>query len=89
MRTLEFQRPMLRATNTGATAIIDHRGQVTARLPPFTRGVLEGQVQGRAGITPYAWWASRAGLWPYLALGLLGCLVCARSRSATDPAPAT
>ena len=30
MRTLEFQRPMLRATNTGATAIIDHRGQVLA-----------------------------------------------------------
>jgi apolipoprotein N-acyltransferase len=74
MRTLEFQRPMLRATNTGATAIIDHRGQVVASLAPFTRGVLDGQVQGRAGITPYAWWASRAGLWPYLALGLLALL---------------
>ena len=47
MRTLEFQRPMLRATNTGATAIIDHRGNVVASLAPFTRGVLEGQVQGR------------------------------------------
>ena len=48
MRTLEFQRPMLRATNTGATAVIDHRGQVQAQLPPFTQGVLEGRVQGRA-----------------------------------------
>ena len=47
MRTLEFQRPMLRATNTGATAIIDHRGQWSPSLPPFTRGVLEAQVQGR------------------------------------------
>jgi apolipoprotein N-acyltransferase len=74
MRTLEFQRPMLRATNTGATAIIDHRGQVVADLPPFTRGVLEAQVQGQTGITPYAWWASRAPLWPYLVLGALGCL---------------
>ncbi len=68
MRTLEFQRPMLRATNTGATAIIDHRGVVTAQLPPFTQGVLEGRVQGREGITPFAWWSARYGLWPWLLL---------------------
>jgi apolipoprotein N-acyltransferase len=69
---------MLRATNTGATAIIDHRGVVRASLPPFTRGVLEGQVQGHTGITPYAWWAARAGLWPYLVVGVLACAACAR-----------
>ncbi len=68
MRTLEFQRPMLRATNTGATAIIDHRGVVTAQLPPFTQGVLEGRVQGRQGLTPFAWWSARFGLWPWLVL---------------------
>jgi len=88
MRTLEFQRPMLRATNTGATAIIDHRGHVVAALPPFVRGVLEGQVQGRSGVTPYAWWASRAGLWPYLVLGVLGCLWSALRKRATRPAAA-
>jgi apolipoprotein N-acyltransferase len=70
MRALEFQRPMIRATNTGATAIVDHRGVVQAMLPPHTRGVLTGSVQGRDGITPFAWWAARAGLWP-LALGAL------------------
>ena len=69
-RTLEFQRPMLRATNTGATAIIDHRGVVTERLAPYTRGVLEGTVQGRTGLTPFAGWASRWGLWPLLVLAL-------------------
>jgi apolipoprotein N-acyltransferase len=70
MRTLEFERPMLRATNTGATVIIDHRGQVTHALPRHTRGVLVGEVEGRKGITPYAWWVSRYGLWPLWALGL-------------------
>ena len=68
LRTLEFQRPMLRATNTGATAVIDHQGHVTHRLPRFTQGVLDAEVQGRTGLTPFAWWASRFGLWP-LALG--------------------
>lgn len=55
MRTLETGRPMLRATNTGATAVIDGRGQVIARLPAFTRGTLESPVQGMQGETPYLW----------------------------------
>jgi apolipoprotein N-acyltransferase len=70
MRALEFDRPMIRATNTGATVIIDHRGQVTHSLPRYTRGALVGEVEGRSGITPYAWWVSRYGLWPLWALGL-------------------
>ena len=64
MRALEFERPFVRATNTGATVIMDHRARVTASLPRATRGVLEGPVQGREGMTPFAWWASRWGLWP-------------------------
>ena len=73
MRALEFERPMVRATNTGATAIIDHRGVVTHQLERHTRGVLHGTVQGRGlgggEITPYAWWVSRWGLWPLWMLG--------------------
>lgn len=65
MRSLEFERPMIRATNTGATVIIDHRGRVTHSLPRHTRGVLRGEVEGRSDITPYAWWVSRLGLWPF------------------------
>jgi apolipoprotein N-acyltransferase len=80
MRALEFQRPMLRATNTGATAVIDHEGRVVARLAPFTRGVLEATVQGRSGITPYAWWAARFGLWPYLAVAALALVLVGRWR---------
>ena len=82
MRALEFERPMLRATNTGATVIIDHHGVVTASLPRHTRGVLVGQVQGRTGITPYAWWVSRLGLWPLWLLAIAIVFVAARARSA-------
>ena len=64
MRALEFDRPVIRATNTGATAIVDHQARVTHMLPRYTRGVLTGEVQGRSGTTPFAWWASRYGLWP-------------------------
>jgi apolipoprotein N-acyltransferase len=70
MRALEFERPMIRATNTGATVIIDHRARVTHALPRLTRGVLTGEVEGRSTITPYAWWVSRLGLWPFWLLGL-------------------
>jgi apolipoprotein N-acyltransferase len=80
MRALEFERPMLRATNTGATAIIDYRGLVTHLLPRLTRGVLTGRFEGRTQITPYARWVAPWGLWPLaavcvllvLALGLRG-----------------
>jgi apolipoprotein N-acyltransferase len=71
LRALEFERPMVRATNTGATAVIDHRGRVSHRLPSYQRGVLHARVQGRDGaVTPYAWWVSRLGLAPLWALGL-------------------
>ena len=70
MRAIEFRRPVIRATNTGATVIIDHRGQVTHALPRHTRGVLTGDVQGQTAVTPYAWWVSRLGLWPWWLAGL-------------------
>ena len=64
LRALEFERPMLRATNTGATVIIDHQGRVTRALKRFTRGAISGEVDGRSGVTPYAWWVARLGLLP-------------------------
>lgn len=54
MRALETGRPMLRATNTGATAVIGPKGEVLAALPFFTRGALETKVQGYGGLTPYS-----------------------------------
>jgi apolipoprotein N-acyltransferase len=70
LRAMELGRPMLRATNTGATAIIDHQGRVTHQLPRFTRGSLVGRYEGREGLTPYARWAAAFGLWPLWGLCL-------------------
>ena len=49
---------MLRATNTGMTAIISPAGQVVSALPPFETGVLEGLVQARVGETPYMYYGN-------------------------------
>lgn len=68
LRAAETGRPMLRATNTGMTAIIDADGSVQARLAPFTTDVLHGSVRAHTGLTPYA----RFGNVPTLAL-MLAC----------------
>ncbi|MGV3743425.1 MAG: apolipoprotein N-acyltransferase [Burkholderiaceae bacterium] len=68
MRALETGRPMLRATNTGATAVIDPKGKVQAQLEPFTRGVLASSVQGYSGWTPYMLFGNT----PVIVLALAG-----------------
>ena len=83
MRALEFERPMLRATNTGATAIINHRGEVTHLLPRLERGVLHGSFEGRTHLTPFARWAAVAGQWPlWIGCGLLALILGLRLRRA-------
>jgi apolipoprotein N-acyltransferase len=67
MRALETGRPMLRATNSGATAVIDPHGKVEGVLAPYTRGVLAAKVQGMEGMTPYI----RFGNLLFLALSAL------------------
>lgn len=54
VRALEAGRPMLRAANTGPSAIIDYRGNVLARSPQFVSYVLTGSVQPMEGMTLYA-----------------------------------
>ncbi len=53
LRAAETGRPMLRATNTGMTAIVAAGGDIQAVLPPFTTGVLHGEVVARSGTTPF------------------------------------
>lgn len=73
MRALETGRMMLRATNTGLTAIIDAKGRVLASLPLFTAGSLAGAIQGYAGSTPYVRWGNTPvlTLWGILGIVLL------------------
>lgn len=75
LRALETGRPMLRATNTGMTAIIQPDGRVSAALPAFRSGALRQQVTGYQGRTPYALWAD----WP-LILATLGIVLAAWRR---------
>ncbi|KAF0192368.1 MAG: apolipoprotein N-acyltransferase [Gammaproteobacteria bacterium] len=53
MRSAETARPMLRATNTGVTAIIDRKGKLVDTAPQFETYVLSGTVQPQRGTTPY------------------------------------
>jgi apolipoprotein N-acyltransferase len=67
MRSLETGREMIRATNTGISAFIGHRGQVRDTYPQFRTGVLQGEVQPREGTTPYV----LLGNWPVVLGALL------------------
>ena len=84
MRALEMGRPMLRATNTGATAIIDAQGKVTHRLPSAVKGALTAEVYGVHGpVTPYASWVGVWGLWPLVAAALLTLFIVASKAHAS------
>lgn len=64
MRALETGRYMLRGTNNGVTAIIDHKGQLAEVIPQFERAVLRGEVYTATGNTPFM----QSGSWPVLTL---------------------
>jgi apolipoprotein N-acyltransferase len=82
MRALENGRWMLRGTNNGVTAIIDHRGAVRDRLPQFEAGVLRGDYLAMRGSTPFA----RFGHLPWLVVLALviGWCVWHRRRGSTS-----
>ena len=74
MRSLEFKTPSIRATNSGGTAIINAHGVITHQLPPYTQGILYGEVAAQPGVvTPFAYWAGHWGLKPLwlICLGIM------------------
>jgi apolipoprotein N-acyltransferase len=56
MRAMEVGRFMLRATNTGVTAIIGPNGKVLNKAPLFKVAVLNERIIPMGGLTPYARW---------------------------------
>jgi apolipoprotein N-acyltransferase len=67
MRSIEAERPMIRAANNGVSAAIDERGRVLVTAPEYEANVMRATVQPRIGLTPYA----RAGNWPIVILALV------------------
>jgi apolipoprotein N-acyltransferase len=51
---LSLGRPVARATNTGVTAVADHRGRTLARAPVNRAHVLVAALQPMSGRTPFA-----------------------------------
>jgi apolipoprotein N-acyltransferase len=75
-RALETGRMVLRATNTGATAIIDPHGNLVAQAPHFSQFILNGMAQGYRGSTPYVRW----GNWLFLGICLIIALFLIRTK---------
>ena len=58
MRSLEFGRPTIRATNTGISAFIGHDGSLLEKGPQHLPVSLTAAVQPRKGATPFATWGN-------------------------------
>ena len=73
MRAREAGLDMVRAANSGISALIAGDGRITARAPPLERTTLRGTVQPRTGLTPYVRFGD-IPLWVTIAL-MLTCSV--------------
>ena len=74
MRALETGRYMLRATNTGVSAIINEHGVVLQQADVFKATILNGLVQGYTGATPYVRFGNSLVL-GFVWLSLFICLI--------------
>ncbi len=59
MRARENGRSLVRVSNNGLSAIIDHQGEVLNLAPQFETIVLEGEAKARIGATPFSLWGHK------------------------------
>ncbi len=76
MRARENSRYLIRGTNTGLTAVINHRGEIQSRSGQFEQTNLTDTVQLRSGLTPFTRWGSL----PILLLCILLLVFCRRPK---------
>jgi apolipoprotein N-acyltransferase len=67
-RAIELGRPVLLATNSGTTALVNTDGRYQGTLPEGVQGILNVTVQGYEGTTPYMLW----GNWLVIGLAVVG-----------------
>ena len=61
MRAQETERVMIRSTNTGVSAFIDHKGRVMAQTRQFATESITEVLQGRSGVTPFYYFGRLQG----------------------------
>ncbi len=82
MRALESGRYLLRATNTGISAVIDNKGNIISRSPQFEPHALHTNVKLFVGKTPYSQYGNSLIL-VFCLLILLSCIVLQRNTNIT------
>lgn len=84
LRAMENGRWMLRAANTGISALIDPDGAIVQRARQFEMEVVRGQVEPRRGHTPYQRWGDTP-LWVGATALVLGALLLRRRAARPEP----
>ena len=77
MRALENAKPMVRGTNNGISALVDHQGRIYQSIEQYSQGELVGTIDPRNGRTVF----SKYGSWPtvvLIILILINCLIPSR-----------
>ncbi|MCB1857545.1 MAG: apolipoprotein N-acyltransferase [Gammaproteobacteria bacterium] len=82
MRARETGRYLLRATNTGISAIIAPDGSLASVSPAFERHVLSGEIRPMQGATPYVRWGNWAVI--VFAVMLLSAVMYSRRRMSRE-----